>query len=273
MTYKTILLNVDIDGPVTSLIKFALELAKRFDAKLIGCSGADIVLPVMMGDGMIIDTGFIESQREAIEARLAHLRSKFLDLAGTGIDVEWRGDVKNPTELLTANASAADLIVTGSPEGAKTGDPNRSVDLGSLMLQVGRPVLVAAGGAEHLLARTVLVAWKDSREARRAVTDSIPFLKSANDVVVAAVERKDGEPARQGLADVVALLKRHGIKARSELLAGKNEGEQLLNLAASIHSDLAVAGAYGHSRLREWIFGGVTRSLLDDIKINRFMSN
>ncbi|TIX34673.1 MAG: universal stress protein, partial [Mesorhizobium sp.] len=86
---------------------------------------------------------------------------------------------------------AADLIVTGGDKGENV---YRTVDIGSLVLGTGRPVLAAASHIEHVMANTVLVAWKDTREARRALTDALPFLAKANDVVIATIdsERDDG---------------------------------------------------------------------------------
>jgi nucleotide-binding universal stress UspA family protein len=273
MRCKSILLNIDIDAPATSLIKLSVELAKRFDAKLIGCSSAEIVVPIALGESDLIDPEIIESQRRAIEARFGHLQEKFIDLAGPGVEIEWRSEIANPTKFLAETARAADLIVTGSPEGADSADPFRSTDLGNLILKAGRPVLLAAGGAEHLPAKKVLIAWKDCREARRAVADALPFLSGANEVVIATVERKDSASSKESAADVAAYLARHGVRAKTERITGKNDAEDLLKFARSIHADLIVSGAYGHSRLQEWVFGGVTISLLDEIKISRFMSS
>jgi nucleotide-binding universal stress UspA family protein len=122
------------------------------------------------------------------------------------------------------------------------------------------------------LARKALVAWKDGREARRAVADAVPFLSRATEVVVATVDPDGSRQSRDGVADVVAWLDRHGIKARGEILPGRDEGARLAEFAAGLGADLVVSGAYGHSRLREWVLGGVTRSLLDDVRLNRFMS-
>lgn len=272
MGYKSILVNIDIDGPVTPLIKFAADLARQFGARLIGCSAADIVPPMVTMEGMVVDGEMLERQRGDIEARLAHLRSKFAALVGGGIDTEWRSDVMSPTRLLVRSARMADLIVTGAPEGARAGSAYRATDLGDLLLHAGRPVLVSAAGAEHLLARKALVAWKDGREARRAVADAVPFLSRATEVVVATVDPDGSRQSRDGVADVVAWLDRHGIKARGEILPGRDEGARLAEFAADLGADLVVSGAYGHSRLREWVLGGVTRSLLDDVRLNRFMS-
>ncbi|TIS70092.1 MAG: universal stress protein, partial [Mesorhizobium sp.] len=127
--------------------------------------------------------------------------------------------------------------------------------------------------AEHILGKTVLVAWKDGREARRALSDSLPFLANANEVVIATMEADSGQDARNSLADVAVFLEQHGITARTEVIAGEADGERLVAFARLIRADLIVSGAYGHSRLREWAFGGVTRSLIGESGINRLLSN
>lgn len=148
----------------------------------------------------------------------------------------------------------------------------RAADVGSLALGIGRPVLVIGNNVEHLRANTVLVAWKDTREARRAVADALPFLAKANEVVVATIASNGDDSVRDSLADVAVYLEHHGIMAQTELIIGEVDGEQLLTFARSIHADMIVSGAYGHSRLREWAFGGVTRTLIEETSINRFLS-
>lgn len=273
VTYKSILLNLDIDHQSASLIKLAINLAKQFDARLIGLSAADVPPPMASADGMVFDGELVECERENIETRFAELRAKVGNLAGTAIELEWREALATPTHFLIEAARSADLIVTAAPDGASSRNAYRSTDLGSLVLNAGRPVLIAAGGAEQVLADKVLVAWKDTREARRAVADAVPLLSHAQEVVVATVEREDGTSTSEGVADVATFLARHGIKARAEIITGDDESKRLSFFAESIHADLIVSGAYGHSRLREWVFGGVTRSLLGDDDLNRFMSS
>ncbi|WP_192357852.1 universal stress protein [Mesorhizobium mediterraneum] len=146
MTYKSILLHPDIDGHVAPVIKLAVDLAKRFDARLIGLSAADVPLPLVSAEGMAFDGEIVARQRENIERRLDELREEFEGLAGAAVDIEWRGAVGNPTRLLIDSARAADLVVTGSHEGASVSNVHRSIDLGSLVLQAGRPMLVASTG-------------------------------------------------------------------------------------------------------------------------------
>lgn len=273
MTYKSILVNLDIDGPVAPLTRLAMELAHTFDARLIGLSAAGIQPPIADASGMGIDLDIIDIQMKQVESRLQTMQAEFEALAGSTVEMQWRGAVSGPTSFLLEQARAADLIVTGSSAGTSPGSGNRCVDLGGLVLHAGRPVFVARDGAESLPTNRILVAWKDTREARRAVADALPLLARAEEVVVVTIDPEEDSYARSGLADVAAYLARHGIKAHTEVIMVKSEGERLTEFARSIHADIVVSGAYGHSRLRELVFGGVTRSLLKDGGLNRFMSS
>ena len=116
-----------------------------------------------------------------------------------------------------------------------------------------------------LSAKRVVIAWKDAREARRAVRDALPLLKAADEVLVVAV----GESGRAGALDVKEHLDGHGINARTLVQARRESAvaDDLIRAAEREGADLMVAGAYGHSRTREWILGGVTRDLLDHAPI------
>ncbi|GLQ76705.1 universal stress protein [Mesorhizobium huakuii] len=268
MSYKSIIVNLAVDAPPAPIVKVGVELAERFGARLIGLAAADVPPLVATGQGMVYEGEIIQIQRTEIEKRLAELRAEFERLVPASIFSEWGQAVCSPTRFLSVSARAADLVVTG-----EAGDNVfRAVDIGSLALGAGRPVLAVASNVEHVRAKTVLVAWKDTREARRAIVDALPFMAKASEVVVATIDMSRDESIRDSLADVAAFLEHHGIMARTELIAGEADGDRLVSFARSIHADLIVSGAYGHSRLREWAFGGVTRSLIADNGINRFMS-
>ncbi|RWE75640.1 MAG: universal stress protein [Mesorhizobium sp.] len=269
MSYKTIIVNLAVDTDPAPVVKLAAELAQRFDAHLVGLAAADVPPLVSTGEGLVYEGEVMQVQRTEIEKRLAELRDIFEELVPGSVSSEWTQYICRPTRALGLAARSADLIVTA--EGGE--DVFRAVDVGSLVLGAGRPVLVTAGNAEHLLGKTVLVAWKDSREARRALSDSLPFLAKANEVVVATMETESGEDVRNSPADVAVFLEQHGVMARTEVIAGEADGDRLVAFARSIHADLIVSGAYGHSRLREWAFGGVTRTLIGESNINRLLSN
>jgi len=273
MAYKSIMVNFQIDSPVSALSMLAARLAKDFDARLTGICAAEVPVPLNSADGMAFDTEIFHRQREDIERLLKAHEAQFRELAGSGPHVQWRAGITDPTRFLVSYAHEADLIVTGSPEGASIGNAYRATDLGSLILKAGRPVLVAASSAERIRTERVLVAWKDTREARRAVADAIPLLSRAEEVIIVTIDPNADTFTKGRLAEVASFLGRHGINARTEIIKSRAEGERISEFARSIHADLVVCGAYGHSRFREWIFGGVTRCLLNDDGLNRFMSN
>lgn len=121
--------------------------------------------------------------------------------------------------------------------------------------------------------KDVVIAWKDTREARRAVADAVPLLRLALNVTVVTVADERGQWVDQSVADVVGFLARHGVEARSKVLENSDDSGRLVEFIVANHADLVVSGAYGHSRLREWAFGGMTRSLLDETGLNRLMSS
>lgn len=273
MSYRSVLVNLDVDGPAASLLDFAVDLAGRSNARLIGFCAADAPLPITTPESGAIALDVWRELRKVLERRFDELRADFERVAGGAGRTEWRQALDSPTRALASAARAADVVVTASGRGAATGDFYRVVDPGSAALQCGRPVLVAAAGAAALRTDRVVVAWKDTREARRAVADAVPLLVSAREVVVVTAASEADNWLRDSLADVAAFLAHHGVEARTQLLEAADEGAALVDFVASAKADLVVSGAYGHSRLREWVFGGVTRSLLDETGLNRFMSS
>ena len=142
-----------------------------------------------------------------------------------------------------------------------------SLDPGVTILRAGRPVLFVPDEIELLQARRVIVAWKDTRECRRAVRDALPFLKEASEIMVLTVcEPGTGTQAKPSLDDVETYLVRHGVAvgAKAFLHTKQSTATQLLRFADDERADLIVAGGYGHSRLGEWALGGVTRELLSE---------
>lgn len=256
MIYNVIMVQLDIDEPAAPRLEFASTLARRFEADLIAFAAADAPVVLPGSDGISAAGGVLRAQIDEIEARLEALRLEFESLMGDDVRFSWRGCVANPTRALTLEARAADLIIAGSPATGPFADHARRIDAGALALAAGRPVLFATHDLAPVEAKNVLVAWKDTREARRAVVDALPFLTSAAEVIVAAVEEDAGAGARS------EVVRRAGMEA----------GDVLATLAADFGADLLVAGAYGHSRLREWAFGGVTRTLLQKSQLNRLLS-
>lgn len=275
MIYNTLLVQFDIEGSPEARLKLAGELASRFGAHVIGFAAANTRSAIIPPSGVVADSELHRRELESIERRLRDLKSRFEEAFTSEANRSWHPHVGDPTRALTRAARAADLIVTGPPAADVAGDPHRSIDLGELILKAGRPVLVANTATAPVTAERVLVAWKDSREARRAVADAMPFLVNAKEVVVVTLEGERLGEAKDSAADVARYLVRHGARARADVI-GPDEPETsvtLVTTARRLGADLIVSGAYGHSRLREWAFGGMTQSLLADATIARLMSN
>jgi nucleotide-binding universal stress UspA family protein len=168
-----------------------------------------------------------------------------------------------PAECLARESRAADLIILGRD--ATEFGRFRSVDPGDVLMRAGRPILTVPSGTTALDAKHVLIAWKDTREARRAVHDALPLMKEAESVCVVEIAGEtDADAATARAADVAGFLARHGIPAKAErhLLERSGIADTLILLAEQHSADLIVSGGYGHARLREWVFGGVTADLL-----------
>ncbi|MDW8398663.1 MAG: universal stress protein [Acetobacteraceae bacterium] len=244
----------------------AARLAARHGAHLSGLFVVDIPLPMIMdasGGGGVL-ASLIEDMRAAALGDAAAAEAAFrARCERDGIAHEWRVAEGMTAEHVTLAARYADLVVLGQadPEAAEGG---AAMPLDDVIFFSGRPVLVVPyAGTFGDVGRRVLVGWKAGREASRAVHDALPLLAAAEKVTVLSVN--PGGPADHlpGAA-ICRHLARHGITAEASRLdsAEVADGDVLLNAAADLGADLLVAGAYGHSRLRELVLGGVTRTLL-----------
>jgi nucleotide-binding universal stress UspA family protein len=261
-TYKTLLVHAEPGLASSRRVEAAARLARELGATLIGL-GAETFEPIGVGDPFM---GYAAGEwvglvLEQIGKDLTAAEAAFRRDAA-GADLEWRSVQDYPHKALNSAARAADLIVVG-PRGR--GGSVRSADPADVVMSAGRPVLVVPESGRHLRGQAVVVAWKDTRECRRAVADAMPFLQRAEDVIVhAVVKPEDTDRAVFETDDVVTNLKRHGVDARALVTSATLEGVTLeIERVAQLNTaDLIVCGAYGHSRLREWAFGGVTDDLI-----------
>jgi nucleotide-binding universal stress UspA family protein len=261
--YKTLLVHGELGRSNAHLLRIAGDLAGRFDAGVIGvamCQPMRIIYSEGYVPGDLIQQDLKERDND-----IAAVEVEFRDaLQGRVKDFDWRSAVTDEplSNYLARQACSADLIVTGVDRKVSAFD-TRHLNVGDLAMQAGRPVLVIpeTGGPGF---KRVLVGWKDTREARRAITDALPFLTRADYVGLAEIAPADHLAAVRGrLAEVAVWLSRHGITAKP--LAVPSNGDdalQLRELAREHDADMVVAGAFGHSPVREWVFGGVTRDLL-----------
>ena len=269
MAIATIIVHVDADPAPDSGLMLAVAVANRFEARLVGV-GAEPYRASYYGYGGDMGLGageLISAETAAVETALQRAGDKFRSAASAvKAGSDWRADIQFPLVLIAAECRAADLVIAGQSRRDRSSDYGAAAP-GLLILHTGRPVLVAPPDATDLNAARVLVAWKDTREARRALADALPFLKIAETVdLVEIVDSKEAESAAAArLADVAKHLLRHGVNASAGVdIENKHAtgADQLLDFAEQKKADLIVAGGYGQSRLQEWVFGGFTRALL-----------
>ena len=262
-TIRTILTHVRPGSQDLPRLRTAASLARRFDATLFGL-GCEALPPL----GVIDPTGGAQGEwyvamQDQAELDLQQAR-KIFDGEVEGLKTHWAKSEDLPAEALARAGRGADLIVAGGRPLDQM-DHYRDVDTGVLVLRAGRPVLIAPPAGGQLSARAVVVAWKDTREGRRALFDALPFLCTAETVCVLEVcNRGEAADAEARTAAVVNGLGRHGVKAEARVAVASPErvSDELNATAHAIGADLIVAGGYGRSRMGEWLFGGVTRDLL-----------
>ncbi len=269
---------VFIDGRTESagILEFAGILAQEQGARLISVfmQPEPTVTPAetfARGNGM---HSVIEVHRAQLERIEADYRALFEDIVRLhGIRSEWKSLPYLSSEV-GVHAYYADLVVIARPESAgQTAGPPGLAE--SLVLSSGRPIIVLPPRGTVSRIRRILVAWNATRESIRAVADALPLLVKAEAVEVLVVdhERHPGHGPEPG-ADIARHLARHGVHVEVRRLSsgGKNVGHLLLSQAAAFGADLVVMGAYGHSHLREWMFGGVTRTVLYEAGLPVLMS-
>ena len=276
MSYKTILLHLDSSKRLGERVAIAKQLAEAFDAHLtalFALSAPRIPTYALAEAGPVVIEA--EARYRAEAARQAE--SAFVAAtAHQARSTEFRASRRDALGAVQLSARYADLVIAGQPEPEGGGvDATFAEDL---VLGAGRPVLfVPYAGHFPEVGRRVLIAWNAGREAARAVTDALPLLMRASTVQVVAFDPLKGDADHGDVpgADIALVLARHNVKV-SVAQQHSDEvdvGNQILSRAADMQSDLIVMGAYGHSRLREMVLGGVTRTLLDTMTVPVLMSH
>lgn len=279
MSFKTILVYCDSSEATKWRLVVAIELAERFGSLLVALHARQpFEAPAVFDSGLSMDILFT-AYRESVELEAANAKAIFTTaIKGKTIATEWRSVEGFPDSELAVHARYADLVVAGQagpPEKASLATPPHLAEAAALTS--GRMVLVVP----HIPVakppgKTVMLCWNASRESARAAADALPFLKAANKVIVLVVDpaRTAGHGAEPG-ADVATWLARHGVKAevQCDTAADGDVGATILSRAADYGVDLIVMGLYGHSRLREFILGGASRTLLASMTVPVLMAH
>jgi nucleotide-binding universal stress UspA family protein len=279
MTYKTVLVHLDTSVRAHPRLETALQLARRFDAHVIGLFALyepDVrSFTVMAGIA-----GFYE-QHSAMrrEQRAAMERLFHAELKRAGVNGQWIEARQSAIQSVPHFARCADLVIAGQDDPA---DPDAYVGdhfPETLVLSSGRPVmLLPYTGFFPSVGKHPMIAWDGSREAARAVHDALRLLKTAERVSIVSIDT--GHEAARGEripgADLALCIARHGVKAAVSSSGAENQasaGEILLSRAADLGADLVVMGAYGHARWKELVLGGATRTFLASMTVPVLMSH
>jgi nucleotide-binding universal stress UspA family protein len=278
MGFKTILAVVGVNQ-FQEDIRHAIALSQSLDAHLSTAIIAMAAPPPIGSYAEVVSVAWLE-ERQGDLAKLEEEAQKLKDIlrsSGLSHDVqELYTEFAWADNDIAQRALYADLTLLGRQAGQD--DDLRNRILGGALFQSGTPVLFnPAAEAPTLQPRSVLIAWDSRVEAARAVRQAMPVLRSAADVHVTLVDPV-AAPLANGEepgADIAAYLARHGIKVVVDVLSsgGKTVAETLKMHSVDVGAELLVMGAYGHSRLRERIFGGVTRSMLETAGLPIFMGH
>ncbi len=265
MTFKTIVAIVQGEKDEDRLLDCVLPIATHFKSHVIGVHAE--AMPVAYTTPMgFPDAEFIQVSNERNEKRATELGQRYASRClAEGVSAEWRSlESFSGDSALSSLSSArcADLVVAvqSDPEG----DSISSANLESLLFEAGRPVLfIPYAAPTNGTFQKILIAWNGSREAARAVFDALPFIMDADEIEVLVVDPDDNvelDPDTAG-AEIAASLARHGVHATvvNQRSAGLSVGTVIENRTAESKPDLIVMGAYSHSWLREFLFGGVTQ--------------
>jgi len=275
MAITEILVHVDGTPAAEARLRAAVEVAAAARAHVSALFlVAEPFLRALVGKHLPEE--LVRQQLAALESEAdQRLRDLATLAAGQGVQLETRRETSSVDHLpaiLARQGRRADLVVVGP--GTDTDESNLTE---AAFMDTGRPALVVpAAWTGQLPPKRALVAWDGSREAARAVGDAVPLLAQAEDVVILTVDahrapaRFSNEPG-MGMS---SFLTRHGAKARvKRVTASGGIADTIVAQVAEEQADLLVMGGYGHSRVRELLFGGVTRSLLESTVIPALVSH
>lgn len=265
-TPKSILLHLDSTAQTSERVKVALRLAEAFGAEVIAMHA---MTPALLRFPMAIEgsSAAVAIIAELDEESRKKARARYEAVSGGSPRLKWTEPGADPIGDFGRRAFYCDLMVLGqrNPEEPLTHEvPDSFVP--DLLIDTGKPALILPYiGGDAALGKTVLIAWKESRESARAVSAALPWLRRAQEVHVVCYAESTDQPlqALQGYLasqSITVTLHRGGPEPHQP-------GDNLLSLAAELSADLLVMGCYGHSRTREWVLGGATRSILESMTL------
>ena len=279
MTYGHIVVHVDDSQRCAERLGVAAKLACAFHAELVGM----YIVPsreLSPSVAALLPADVVARRLEETGAAQAKAETLFRQVAGAAevAAIEWRAPAGAPIDQAVANARCTDLVVLGQRDRADDDFAFVEELTQSVVLFAGRPALIVPYAmASTSFAERILVAWDGGREASRALGDALPLLESARQVTVMSIHASSGARVADHVATarLAAYLRSHGIEPQLDhsTVDDTGTGEWLLSRAADLSIDLIVMGAYAHTRLRELVLGGVTRTMLGAMTVPVLMAH
>jgi nucleotide-binding universal stress UspA family protein len=278
-SYKTVLVHADHSRHAAERIRIAAGIANAEQAHLVGAAMTGV-------SRYVFENGMLDPREPTLASHLAFLRERAANaLAEFETIVKSMGVQSFEKRLfddeaggaLSLQARYSDLVVIGQPDPDEPA-PSAMPDLPEyVVMSGGRPVLIVpyAGQFQHV-GQNVLVAWDGGAEATRALSGALPLLRRARnvDVLMFKAQRQPGAPGAQPDTDLAPYLARHGVQVNVvQRGTDIDNGNALLSAAADQSSDLLVMGCYGHSRFREILLGGASRTILDSMTVPVLMAH
>ena len=284
MPLKTIMVLLNDPGRTQQLLDAASALARQFDAHLVGL----YILPaakVYSDVGMVATPMVFEGYRDLFTSKREGIRAKFEARAKQdGLKAEWRvidSGFPDIADSAIAEARSAELVIASQTDYGPDGSIERDLVV-RLVMESGRPVLIIPKKGNFAprgegIAEKAIIGFNGTKESSRAMFDALPLLRLVKETRLVWVDpyRQSGEAGEIPGVEEATVLSRHGIKVIAEpmMTTGHNAGEALLMRANDLGADLLVMGAYAHSRMREFVFGGATRHVLEHMTIPVLMSH
>jgi nucleotide-binding universal stress UspA family protein len=257
----TLLVHLATEGSSDAL-RLAVELAQRSGAAVLGVAAE--AFDGAWFAGMEYTPGSVlQDWDDALRDRITATKSVF-DQQTLGLEgrAQWCGEQASPCEALTRHAGGADWLVAVRPPKEK--GANVAARPADLITHTGLPVLLAPDNGALLEARRIIIGWRDTREARRAIANAMPLLTAAEEVWVVSIGHEPTTEAdRASLDEVCRRLAQCGCNVVGEQrpFCRPGVGAMLVRAAEEKGADLIVMGGYAHSRVQEWVLGGVTSEL------------
>lgn len=279
MSYKTILVHVDHSRHAPQRIRVAAEIALRDNAHLVGLAMTGVSRYLLDSDTVDQQEPVLLTHISALKKQAEQALEKYEELVRQMGVLSWEKRLVDdePAGGVSLEARYADLVVLGQTDTDEVLPAMMSDFPEYVVMYAGRPVLIVpyAGSFEHI-GKKILVAWDGSMEASRAINGALPFLRQAQEVkvVVFNAEKQVNVHGEQPGADIALYLARHGVNVDVlQETTDQDSGNALLSLAADTFADLLVMGCYAHSRFREVLLGGASRTVLESMTLPVLMAH